>query len=483
MNKEGHLGYAPAAQYLTQAASNTIKANNQINMFEEYFEGEKPEIMSDAISTQTIMIFKDPNSHGAVRRAVTKINWHPDANEGKVAVAYARLKFQPKDGGLMPKQAYIWNLNNPNTPELTLEPTSPLCTLTYNPKIPESIVGGCYDGSLNFFDTRMGSSGGTLRPTMMTKLENSHHDPVYDVAWLTAGKAGKECVSTSTDGQILWWDMKREEKPAEYKGIQIIDRPVEKHDLFLDVGNAETGKSMKLMGGTSMEYNVDAGPTKYLVGTEQGYTMLVSKRKQIETSQKFGLGQGKHHGPVYALQRNPQINKYFMSVGDWQAKIWCEEGVFNPIMQTRYHQAYLTDGCWSPTRPGLFFLTRMDGFLDVWDFFYRQNEIAYSQKVSDAPLTSIRIQGSIAAIGDSDGTVSLLHLCKALTEPAPREKEIMTDILDREFRREKNLETAKRNQEKKGAGLVDDAKERKKKEEIQVRLQDRIKNIESTFFE
>jgi hypothetical protein len=26
-----------------------------------------------------------------------------------------------------------------------------------------------------------------------------------------------------------------------------------------------------------------------------------------------------------------------MSVGDWQAKMWCEEGVFNPIMQTRYH--------------------------------------------------------------------------------------------------------------------------------------------------
>lgn len=58
----------------------------------------------------------------------------------------------------MPKHAYIWNLNNPNTPLSTIEPTSPLCTLSYNPKIPESIVGGCYDGGLNFFDTRTGNA-------------------------------------------------------------------------------------------------------------------------------------------------------------------------------------------------------------------------------------------------------------------------------------------------------------------------------------
>jgi dynein intermediate chain 2 len=56
----------------------------------------------------------------------------------------------------------------------------------------------------------------------------------------------------------------------------------------------------------------------------------------------------------------------------------------------------------------------MDGFLDVWDIFYRQNEVAYSQKVSDAVLTSISVTGGMAAIGDSDGTVSMLSLCRSL---------------------------------------------------------------------
>ena len=44
MNKEPQLGYALAARDLTPAATKSIRANNEINMFEEYFEGENAEI-------------------------------------------------------------------------------------------------------------------------------------------------------------------------------------------------------------------------------------------------------------------------------------------------------------------------------------------------------------------------------------------------------------------------------------------------------
>jgi dynein intermediate chain 2, axonemal len=32
-----------------------------------------------------------------------------------------------------------------------------------------------------------------------------------------------------------------------------------------------------VLGGSSMEYNQEAGPTKYLVGTEQGVIMQVNR--------------------------------------------------------------------------------------------------------------------------------------------------------------------------------------------------------------
>ena len=117
-------------------------------------------------------------------------------------------------------------------------------------------------------------------------------------------------------------------------------------------------------------------------------------------------------------------------------------------MQTRYHSSYLTNGCWSPTRSGLFYLTRIDGFLDVWDFYYRQNECAYSQKISDSPLTSISIHQSFLAVGDAEGTVSLMKLCPSLVDTTNKEKEVMQTIFEREFRREKNLEIMKRDAQK-----------------------------------
>lgn len=94
----------------------------------------------------------------------------------------------------------------------------------------------------------------------------------------------------------------------------------------------------------------------------------------------------------------------------------------------------------------------MDGFLDVWDIFYRQNEVAYSQKISDAVLTSISVNGGMAAIGDSDGTVSMMSLCRALYDNTlqPKEKEVMQTIFEREFRREKNLEVARKAAERAG---------------------------------
>ncbi len=52
---------------------------------------------------------------------------------------------------------------------------------------------------------------------------------------------------------------------------------------------------------------------------------------------------------MYSLVRNPLYPKYFLSIGDWTARIWNED-LKSPIMTSKYHSAYLTGGTWSPTR-------------------------------------------------------------------------------------------------------------------------------------
>jgi dynein intermediate chain 2, axonemal len=336
----------------------------------------------------------------------------------------------------MPQQSYVWDIYNPNTPDVELLPPSPLCCLRFNPKNSDSLVGGCYNGLITFYDLRRsgGSASKEITPFSTSVIEKSHHDPVYDIFWINS-KTGNQCVSVSTDGQILWWDTKR------------LSEPTDSLQLCTDVK-----ANGQILGGSSMEYNSEAGPSKYLVGTEQGVVLMVNlkNRKQNNGITVFDQGLGKHHGPIYSIQRNPANSKCFLTVGDWTARIWMED-IRTPIMTTKYHSSYLTAGCWSPTRPGVFFVTRMDGVVDIWDYYYRQNEVAYSHKVGDSPLSSIAVQGSsqsggkLVAIGDILGTVSLLELCESLAAPQANEKKAIDLMFEREIKQEKNLEARERN--------------------------------------
>lgn len=138
-----------------------------------------------------------------------------------------------------------------------------------------------------------------------------------------------------------------------------------------------------------------------------------------------------------------------MTVGDWTARIWSED-LKTPIVTTRHHNSYLTGGCWSPTRAGVFYVTRSDGVLDVWDISHNQNEVAYSQKVSDTALTCISIEGNtqgggkLVSLGDANGTVSLLEVCDSLARSQPNEKASVSAMFERETIREKNLEVRER---------------------------------------
>ena len=147
-------------------------------------------------------------------------------------------------------------------------------------------------------------------------------------------------------------------------------------------------------------------------------------------------------------------------------------------------------GCFLPHSKGIQQLIQ-DGQLDVWDYYYRQNEVAFSHKVSDAPLTSIKISyqgsgnqitgGKLVAIGDQDGTVTLLELCESLYTLQKNERDIMGEIFNREMIKEKNLEAIRKLQElDKKKVPKDQTAARKKAEEKKAEM---IKTAEDTFNE
>jgi dynein intermediate chain 2 len=74
----------------------------------------------------------------------------------------------------------------------------------------------------------------------------------------------------------------------------------------------------------------------------------------------------------------------------------------------------------------------------------------------------------MAAIGDAEGTISIMNLSRPLVETSAKEKEVMQSIFEREFRREKNLEVQRKGDkgaEKSTKKAHDPAKAQQEKDE------------------
>jgi len=98
----------------------------------------------------------------------------------------------------MPHQSYVWDVLNPNTPDVELLPPSPLCCLRFNPKSTDTLIGGSYNGLITFYDLRRAGGGTTKEttPHSSSVIEKSHHDPVYDIFWINS-KTGNQAINYS----------------------------------------------------------------------------------------------------------------------------------------------------------------------------------------------------------------------------------------------------------------------------------------------
>merc|ERR1719424_1078747 len=416
--------FTGCVKQLTKQTVPCLEQNETIDLFEHYFLSEEPNFLPENITMKTVALFKDPAEE---KRSVTKIGWAPDGSM-KLVGSYSNLRFQRMTDE-MPTASFIWDVSERSEPLTELRSQSPLVCCQFNGKHSDWLLGGSYNGVLNWYDLKKGPT-----PCMKSKVDVSHYDPVYDVVWMQS-KTGQDCASVSSDGRLLFWDCRKLD--------EFVDECV-----LTDGGPKD---SEKTLGGCSLEWMQEAGPTKFLVGTEHGTVLAATRKpkKDVEIGTWYGAetrgGYGKHFGPVNVVKRNPFHVKFFMTVGDWCAKMWGEE-LKGPIWKTPYYPAFITAAGWSPTRAGVFYLARADGYIDTWDYYYRMNEVALTQKVSDASLTSLSVQssGGLMAVGDSDGVVTLLSVCDSLQQMQPNEKNMMGAMFDRESKREKNLEAIKK---------------------------------------
>ncbi len=105
----------------------------------------------------------------------------------------------------------------------------------------------------------------------------------------------------------------------------------------------------------------------------------------------------------------------------------------------------ITDVEWSPTRPGVFYISKQNGSIDIWDIIDRTHAPSISQSISSSAVTYLNIKNiscknlyriklffifcrnfnlakqQLLAAGDSNGTLHILEVPWALRQPVNQE--------------------------------------------------------------
>jgi len=148
-----------------------------------------------------------------------------------------------------------------------------------------------------------------------------------------------------------------------------------------------------------------------------------------------------HFRPARCLERSPFFDDIIVSVGDWDFNIW-KEGVETPLFTSTMAPTYLRAAKWSPTRPGLLFVARYDGVIDVWDFSDQSHKPATEIVVGLSPISTMEFWASspvpekatvLLAVTDLTGTLHILQLSKQLSRPINNELVLISSYFDREL--------------------------------------------------
>ncbi|XP_045159985.2 dynein axonemal intermediate chain 3-like isoform X2 [Mercenaria mercenaria] len=218
-------------------------------------------------------------------------------------------------------------------------------------------------------------------------------------------------------------------------------------------GYYQTGKP----GSGKEKRTLQSVKTHFYVGSEDGEIVYVDwmPQKDQDTGKiqtpKPDFYHTVHDGPVSTVQRSPFFKDVVLCVGGWNFTIWKEGLIIDknnpnaaemsgPILQSAPNPVRLTAGHWSPSRPGVFYISKVDGSVDVWDLLDKTHEPSITQSVSPVAITSIypfavSHKQHLLAVGDNAGTLHILEIPWSLRLSTPNELTGVANYIEREVKR------------------------------------------------
>ncbi|XP_025198172.1 dynein intermediate chain 3, ciliary-like [Melanaphis sacchari] len=408
-----------------------IRQNNAIDIFQPYFTDPKTkEFQTQTPSHQTVAVFIDPCEP---KRPVRNISWSSE-HSTLIAVSYADMRFQMADPKNSPN-SYVFDTEMFTSPHFMIESLSPVTMIKFHHRDGQLLAGGLMNGQVALWDMRKSTTNAGI-----SEIRNGHRDSILCLQWIQS-KTNTEFLTGSNDSQIIWWDIRNLNEPTDILVLDLMKTEADDEPEWIRWGRS--------YGATCLDYSFSI-PIRFMIGTNTGH-VFDGNRKGKTVFEKIPYTYKCHGGPIYSVKRHPAYLKNFLTIGDWQAKIWSEEVKESPIMWTKHYDMRLTDGHWSNSKHSVFYVTRSDGFLDCWDILQNQKRPILSIKLADKRLNCISCHedGALLAVGDDCGNTRVIEMNDWFVSPGPYDKVRLTAMFDRETRREKIIEAKQREQKTK----------------------------------
>lgn len=140
---------------------------------------------------------------------------------------------------------------------------------------------------------------------------------------------------------------------------------------------------------------VKSWTSKFYCATEEGdlvYADWIAEKVTEEKASRIEFALSGHFGPICDLERSPFFPEIFLSAGGWSFHIWKEKISSGPLLSSAQLTSSVTCAKWSPSRPGVFYIGRADGILEVWDLTDRSHCATSTQSVATSAISSINIR-------------------------------------------------------------------------------------------
>ncbi|KAI8613318.1 WD40-repeat-containing domain protein [Chytriomyces sp. MP71] len=315
-----------------------------------------------------------------------------------------------------------------------------------------------------------------------SSIEFCHRGGVSDLQWLPSNmlvdskgevnenpeSGNRQLVTCSLDGQVYIWDTrsKKDLKALDLTWKPFLRVPLSSMDNTFDYGLTKVSlksleKGTEGSGPKSPDKNGDdngekkkdkkdkesnlVSISKFFTATEEGdliFSDWVAEKSSEEKASRVEHAFSWHFAPMSDLQRSPFFPDILLSSGGWSFQIWKERVNTGPLVSSPNSPSYIISGRWSPTRPGVFFISKADGTIEVWDLLDSTYQPATVQNVASVGISHMTIRQypgkgatQFVAAADDEGTLHILEVPRHLSKPSKNEKVVTRIFFDREVKR------------------------------------------------